>query len=57
MAVACCSHFDHLLQIFKEKVAFGLTLERHKVENNEDRALPMEIVESRTYQRHLDDGF
>jgi hypothetical protein len=41
----------------KEKVAFGLTLDRWAVENNDGRNLPMEVVESHKYVRHMDDNF
>ena len=41
----------------KEKVAYGLTLRRHSIDNNDDRDIPMEIVESHKFVKHMDDGF
>ena len=46
--------FEQLLQ---EKVARGLTLERGQIVNNDDRELPVDIVEARKYVKHMDDGF
>lgn len=46
-----------MIQIFKEKVLFGQTLDRRPPDNNDDRQLPMDIVESIKYLHHLDDNF
>mmetsp|Transcript_10084 Transcript_10084/g.16570 ORF Transcript_10084/g.16570 Transcript_10084/m.16570 type:complete len:131 (-) Transcript_10084:119-511(-) len=44
-------------KIFKSKVAYGLTLGRHPIESNDDRELPVDIVESHKYVQHADDSF
>jgi hypothetical protein len=44
----------------KEKVAYGLTLERlgaATAVNNDDRDLPVDIVESHKFVRYMDDAF
>ncbi len=40
-----------------EKVAHGLTLQRSKIVNDDDREIPVDIVEARKYVKYMDDGF
>eukprot|EP01032_Pedospumella_encystans_P014515 gene14515-16662_t len=49
-----CEEVEKLL---KEKVEYGLTLNRFENENNDDLELPSEIVESQNYVRHYDEAF
>jgi len=43
--------------MLKTKVAYGLTLERKTIKNNDDRELPIDEVEAHKYVKHFDDGF
>ena len=43
--------------MLQAKVAHGLGLERKKLYNNDDLAIPEEVVESRKYVHYFDDGF
>ena len=51
------SHNFLYFQLLKEKVEYGLTLNRFENENNDDLELPSEIVESQNYVRHYDEAF
>jgi len=51
------SYYSLYLQLLKEKVEYGLTLNRFQNENNDDLELPSEIVESQNYVRHYDEAF
>lgn len=44
-------------QILKEKIIFGLSLDRIEYKNNDDRVLPMEIVHAASYSVVGDDSF
>jgi hypothetical protein len=44
-------------KIIKEKVKFGLGLQRRPVENDSDRETPIDIVQAREYVKHMDDTF
>ena len=46
-----------IYQILKQKVQYGLTLERKVIENNDDRAIPVDIVEAHKYVQYRDDVF
>ena len=43
--------------VLKSKVAHGLKLERRTFASNQDRSLPVDVVEARKTVRYLDDGF
>jgi hypothetical protein len=44
-------------EILKEKVEFGLTLNRKTITNNEDRDLPVDVVEAHKYVHYQHDSF
>ena len=43
--------------VLKSKVAHGLKLERQTFSSNQDRSLPVDVVEAHKTVRYLDDGF
>lgn len=45
------------LQVLKSKINFGLSLSRKEIKDNNDRNIPVEIVEARKYVQYLDDEF
>ena len=51
--IACVVYY----QMFKSKVAHGLTLSRDQPRDNRDRKLPIDTVEAHKYVRHADDAF
>eukprot|EP00981_Chlorochromonas_danica_P013667 scaffold6634_cov229-Ochromonas_danica.AAC.11 len=46
-----------LEKILKEKVNFGLTLNRLPFLTNDDREIPQDIVEAGKYVQHIDDAY
>ena len=41
----------------KKKIQFGATLKRIEPVDNNDRAMPLNIVEARRTVKYMDDGF
>lgn len=44
------------MQVFKEKVAYGLSLKRRPVLSNLHRSLPTDIVDSQAYTYYIHDS-
>ena len=44
-------------KMLKSKIEFGLTLSRAVPKNNDERDIPVDIVEARKYVKHMDDHF
>eukprot|EP00597_Dinobryon_sp_UTEXLB2267_P012128 CAMPEP_0170114646 /NCGR_PEP_ID=MMETSP0020_2-20130122/10864_1 /TAXON_ID=98059 /ORGANISM="Dinobryon sp., Strain UTEXLB2267" /LENGTH=96 /DNA_ID=CAMNT_0010341745 /DNA_START=114 /DNA_END=400 /DNA_ORIENTATION=- len=42
--------------VLKEKISFGLTLRRDQPANDDEREIPIDIVEAHKYVKHMDDG-
>ena len=49
--------YEEFEEILKGKVAYGLTLVKEVVTNDDDRAIPFDIVEAHKYVEYDDDGF
>jgi hypothetical protein len=43
-------------QLLQSKVSYGLGLARGSVESNDDRNIPVDIVEAGKYVKYFDDG-
>jgi hypothetical protein len=48
---------DQWVQIMKDKIDFGLTLEGAQIDNHLDRETPVDVVYAFKYDKHLDDHF
>mmetsp|Transcript_28615 Transcript_28615/g.48328 ORF Transcript_28615/g.48328 Transcript_28615/m.48328 type:complete len:131 (+) Transcript_28615:42-434(+) len=48
---------EQWVNILKEKIDFGLTLEGPQVDNHMDRETPVDVVHAYKYNKHLDDHF
>jgi hypothetical protein len=49
--------FEDFQSKLKEKIAYGLTLDKAIPVDDDEREIPIDIVESHKYVKYMDDGF